>query len=59
MSKKPTKQIFEKRRKGNVLEVWLPPVDHPEGELVLAVHETLIPALVATLSEEVTHHGKK
>ena len=52
--KKPTPKaentrVMEHRWKGNVLEVWLPPVDHPEGELVLSLDGTLIPALEATL----------
>ena len=55
MSSKPTKNTFSKRRIGNVLEVWLAPIDHPEGELVLSIDESLIPALVASLSEELTH----
>jgi hypothetical protein len=40
---------FVTRRVGSVVEVWLPPVDHPEGELICAVHESLLPALVAAL----------
>lgn len=42
-------RVFETRLRNGVLEVWLPPVDHPEGEMVLAIAPSYLPALIATL----------
>jgi hypothetical protein len=41
--------VFEFRILNDIVEVWLPPVDHPEGELVLSIHKDYLPALIATL----------
>ena len=42
-------RVFETVRKGHLIEVWLPPVDHPEGELILRLNESYLPELIATL----------
>ena len=48
---KPSKQSssFSFEIKGNVVEVWLGPVDEMESEFVLAVDRYYIPELIATL----------
>ena len=48
---KPSKQSssFCFEIKGNVVEVWLGPVDEMESEFVLAVDRYYIPELIATL----------
>lgn len=43
---------FYSRRKGSVVEVWLGDPDHPESEVILAVDERYLPALIATLKAE-------
>ena len=32
-----------------IIDVWIPPVNHPEGELVLSISKSYVPALIATL----------
>ena len=48
---KPSKQFssFYFKFRGNVVEVWLGPVDEMESELVVAVDRYHIPELIATL----------
>lgn len=50
-------RLFEKRVRGNLLEVWVPPVDSPEGELVLTIHTDLVPALIAILKHTSPNKG--
>jgi hypothetical protein len=49
--RKPSKQSssFCFKFKGNVVEVWLGPVDEMESEFVLAIDRYYIPELIATL----------
>lgn len=46
------------KRKGNLVEVWLGNPDELESELVLAVDEAWLPALIATLKSTGTHQIK-
>lgn len=48
MSRRNTR-VFETKARNGVLEVWMPPVDHPEGEMVLSIATSYLPALIATL----------
>ena len=42
---------FEVVRKGNLIEVWIPPVDSPEGDLIISnLHSDYIPSLIAALN---------
>lgn len=34
---------------GGVIKVWLGPSNDPESDIILSVHESYIPALIATL----------
>lgn len=45
-------RFFETRRINNLIEVWIPPVNDFEGELVLSIHELFLPALIAVLRNE-------
>ena len=40
---------FTTKHKGNVVEVWLGTPNEMESEFVLAVDQSLLPALIATL----------
>lgn len=40
---------FVARKKGSLIEVWMPPMDDPEGELVLCLDESLLPDMIAVL----------
>lgn len=42
-------RVFEVVTEGECIKVWMPPVNHPEGDMVLQVHASLIPALIAAL----------
>jgi len=42
-------RIFETHLRPGMLEVWLPPVNHPEGELMLAISPDYVAPLIATL----------
>lgn len=36
-------------RKDQLVEIWIPPVDDPEGELIGSLHSDYIPSLVSAL----------
>ena len=40
---------FVGRKKGSLIEIWMPPVEHPEGELVMALDESLLDDMIAVL----------
>jgi hypothetical protein len=44
-----TKNAPYKEKTNEIIEVWLPPVNHPEGEMVLCISTFYVPALIATL----------
>jgi hypothetical protein len=46
---------FTVKHKGNLVEVWLGQPDDFESELVLAVDQVWLPALIATLKSTGTH----
>ena len=40
---------FQIRHVGEVVEIWDGPPDHPESDLITAIHYTLVKTLIATL----------
>lgn len=46
-------------RKDSLVEVWMPPVNHPEGELVCVLNADLIPSLIAELRKFEQKEGRK
>ena len=43
---------FEVVRKNNCIQIWIPPVNDPEGELVIGdLHESYIPYLISILKK--------
>lgn len=42
-------RIFEIVEKNNIIEVWMPPVSHSEGELILTINKLLLPQLISVL----------
>ena len=46
---------FTITNKGNLVEVWLGNPNEPESEFILSIDETLLPALIATLTSTGTH----
>ena len=50
---------FEVVRKGNLIEVWIPPVDSPEGDLIISnLHSDYIPSLIAALNKFEQKEGR-
>lgn len=45
-----TTRWLEHRWKDDILQVWIPPVDHPEGELILEVDKFWLDKLYAQLA---------
>lgn len=43
------KTVADNNQNNDLVEVWLPPVNHPEGELIFCISKYYIPALIATL----------
>lgn len=56
--RKAPPRVFVSRFVGGVLEIWLPPLDDPEGERVTAIDATLVPALIATLKQACPHEDQ-
>lgn len=53
------KCMFDIVRKGETIEVWLPPVDSPEGELIIScLHSDYIPSLIAALNQFEQKEGR-
>lgn len=45
-------------RKGHCIEVWIPPVSDPEGELLMVADASYIPALIAQLKRFEQSEGR-
>lgn len=43
----------------NIVSVWLPPVNHPEGELIMTINKDYIPTLIAALKRSEQSEGRK
>ena len=52
------KRFFKAVRRGSQVEVWVPPVDNPEGEVVASFAVGLIPAFIAVLKEFEQKEGR-
>ena len=51
---------FEVIRKGNLIEVWIPPVDSLEGSLVIQyLNSDYVPSLIAALCKFEQSEGRK
>jgi hypothetical protein len=46
-------------RKNDLVEIWMPPVGHPEGVLVAVLNSILIPDLIADLKKFEQSEGRK
>ncbi len=50
---------FDVIRKDKLIEVWIPPVAHPEGEIVIKnLHIDYIPSLIAALKKFEQSEGR-
>lgn len=45
-------------RVGNLAQVWLPPVNNPEGELIAELHVDYIPSLISSLKRFEQSEGR-
>lgn len=45
-------------RKDDCIEVWLPPINNPEGELLMIVHTSYVPDLIAELKHFEQSEGR-
>jgi hypothetical protein len=52
------KRFFKAVRKDSQVQVWVPPVDAPEGEFVASFNVNLIPAFIAALKEFEQKEGR-
>lgn len=52
------KRFFKVVRRGSQVEVWVPPVDNPEGEFIASFNVRLIPAFIAALKEFEQKEGR-
>jgi len=41
--------VIQVIRKGDCIEVWIPPVNDPEGDLIATLDTAYVPALIAQL----------
>jgi hypothetical protein len=46
-------------RSNDCVEVWIPPANDPEGELVCVLQSSLIPSLIAELRRFEQSEGRK
>lgn len=54
-----TFEIVKCKHVEDCVEIWLPPVDHPEGELVVhSLHKNYLPALVADIKNYIQNPQK-
>ena len=51
-------RTFEFRKEGELVYCWLPPVNHPEGEMIFCVHEWYIEELIADLKSFQQRQGR-
>lgn len=61
MSKHPNRtfEIVKSKYVQDCVEIWLPPVDHPEGELIVqALHKDYLPTLIADITNYVQNLQK-
>jgi hypothetical protein len=49
---------FEIIRKGHTIEIWIPPVNDPEGELVTILDSAYIPSLISSLKKFEQKEGR-
>lgn len=49
---------FELKREGDQVSVWLPPVDHPEGECLCTFNTYYVPGLIAALKKFEQSEGR-
>jgi hypothetical protein len=49
---------FEIVRKDHVIEIWIPPVNHPEGELITSIDSAYIPSLISSLKRFEQQEGR-
>jgi hypothetical protein len=51
--------MFETIRKGDLIEIWMPPIGDPEGELILSdLHADYVPSLIASLKKFEQQEGR-
>jgi hypothetical protein len=49
---------FEIIRKDHTIEIWIPPVNDPEGELVAHIDSAYIPSLISSLKKFEQQEGR-
>lgn len=51
--------FFVTTRVDGLVQIWVPPINHPEGELVAQIDASLVPAFISALKKFEQKEGRK